>query len=294
MNSYLSPLVSCLVCKEVKSSKGIFSHIIAAHGSEERKKQFTGKGVNRLEKSNIIRKQKYFLKNLIKWKEYYSNPRICHCGNPHDWFTRNNKACSHSCGATLGSRTRSESGWTMSLDTRNLLRLRNKGKPAKNKKLEHSPVYQCVICKNFFPGNRKVCDNKNCRYENIKGRVGGYRINSTKNTRTFYNGTQFDSGSEATFAKLLDSHSIKWEKNISKKFTYIDISENTRNYIPDFYLPEYDQWIEIKGKYYYDEVNDNLKWKYFRETHKNSLEIIWSNDIKLPAVCTSHDLVLED
>jgi hypothetical protein len=30
-DKYLSPLVSCLECREIKSSKGIFSHFIAAH-----------------------------------------------------------------------------------------------------------------------------------------------------------------------------------------------------------------------------------------------------------------------
>lgn len=85
-----------------------------------------------------------------------------------------------------------------------------------------------------------------------------------------------DSGAELAFAQLLDKHNIKWTKNSSIWFEYIP----GKKYYPDFYLEEFNQWIEIKGKYYLRE-NDNLRW-----ASVPNLEVIWSNNIKLPAVCT--------
>lgn len=34
MTQYLSPLVSCLVCREVKSAKGLFTHILHSHDQQ--------------------------------------------------------------------------------------------------------------------------------------------------------------------------------------------------------------------------------------------------------------------
>lgn len=97
------------------------------------------------------------------------------------------------------------------------------------------------------------------------------------------------SGSEKQFAELCDKFSIKWVKNSTIFFTYANKNNKESKYYPDFYLEEFDIWVEVKGKYYFDEINDPLKWKAVK-----NIEIIWADDIKLPTVCTSHDLVLED
>jgi DNA-directed RNA polymerase subunit RPC12/RpoP len=59
--------------------------------------------------------------------------------------------------------------------------------------------------------------------------------------RIFYNKIKFRSGWEASFAQWCDSSGIKW-KYESKTF---DLGNTT--YTPDFYLPEFDCYIEIKG-----------------------------------------------
>lgn len=282
---YLSPSVSCILCREVKSAMGIFSHFIGAHGTEEEKKKFSGKGGGRKQNSSKSKQ-----KAMNKRNVYSENPKLCSvCGNPHKYESRKNKFCSRSCGAKHGNETRDKSMYEKLSNTLKSLNL----EPA-NKHGAKCNIFQCKICLNFFPGGktRKVCNNKDCRYKNLSGRRGGYRQNSTKRTQCVYNGIKLDSGAEKSFATLLDAHNIKWSKNISIKFAYTDKAGKKRNYYPDFYLSEYDLWVEIKGKYYYDEHNDPIKWKTLQNVHKKSLEIIWSTDIKLPAVCTSNDLVL--
>jgi hypothetical protein len=58
---------------------------------------------------------------------------------------------------------------------------------------------------------------------------------------TIYNDRQFRSGLEAIVAEMLDKCDIQWEYE-PKRFV---LSWTT--YCPDFYLPEFDIWLEVKG-----------------------------------------------
>lgn len=93
-----------------------------------------------------------------------------------------------------------------------------------------------------------------------------------KNTHVHikYNGTNFRSSWEANFAKWCDGSGIKWEYEKNKFL--LKIANNYCYYIPDFYLPEFDVYIEIKG--YWREVA-KLKCKAFFEQYKNKNLIIF-------------------
>tara|TARA_A100001011_G_C13954533_1_gene692644 strand:+ start:224 stop:532 length:309 start_codon:yes stop_codon:yes gene_type:complete len=77
-----------------------------------------------------------------------------------------------------------------------------------------------------------------------------------------------DSTWEVACAKRLDELGIKWMRNPSIKLKYITRSRRIRNYIPDFYLPDYDVYIEVKG-YWTDAARHKIK----------SVQI--NNDVKL-------------
>ena len=65
--------------------------------------------------------------------------------------------------------------------------------------------------------------------------------------KTEYNGIVFRSKTEAKFAKYFDDNNIKYEyENYIFKYKQNDGLEH--NYRPDFYLPEYDIFIEVKSK----------------------------------------------
>lgn len=59
-------------------------------------------------------------------------------------------------------------------------------------------------------------------------------------------GCYFRSSWEANFARILDYCNIKWEYEY-ERFVFPYSVDGVLSYQPDFYLPEYDSWIEIKG-----------------------------------------------
>ena len=118
---------------------------------------------------------------------------------------------------------------------------------------------QCLTCGKKFQGKRQ--GRRTCSIEcerHAPGRNGGYRLNSTRKIRSFYKGFWMDSGAERRFAELMDAHQINWIKNTKKAFIYRDKEGKQRKYYPDFYLPKYDYWVEIKGRWYRNK-NDELK-----------------------------------
>ena len=74
--------------------------------------------------------------------------------------------------------------------------------------------------------------------------------------RKLYNGILFDSSWEVEVAKYLDSQNIKWERP-TKGFLY-EWNNSLHTYYPDFYLLEYDRYIEVKG---FQREKDLYKWK---------------------------------
>lgn len=81
---------------------------------------------------------------------------------------------------------------------------------------------------------------------NINGRV----------KKVEYNGILLDSQWEADFAKYLDLNNIKWTRP-KKGIEYI-YNNMCKLYYPDFYLPDFDIYIEVKG---YIRDKDIYKWK---------------------------------
>ncbi len=81
---------------------------------------------------------------------------------------------------------------------------------------------------------------------NINGRVKKYD----------YNGIKLDGLWEVTVAQYLDRNNIKWERP-SVPFEY-EWKGEIHNYFPDFYIPEKDIYIEVKG---YEREKDKYKWE---------------------------------
>jgi hypothetical protein len=105
---------------------------------------------------------------------------------------------------------------------------------------------------------------------------GGYRPGSTKKNRSVYNGYVMDSGAERAFAIRCDELNIEWRKNKSIYFEYNDTTEKLRRYYPDFYLPQFDTWVEVKGKYY-KEIDKNFDAKL---KCVNNILLIYSTEIQ--------------
>lgn len=95
---------------------------------------------------------------------------------------------------------------------------------------------------------------------NINGKVKKYK----------YKNVSLDGTWELTFAQYLDKNNIKWERP-NKGIEYI--WENTTHiYYPDFFLVDYNIFVEIKG---FQTSRDIAKWKMI-----NNLIVIKQNEIK--------------
>lgn len=81
---------------------------------------------------------------------------------------------------------------------------------------------------------------------NVSGRVKTYD----------YNGFKLKGNWELIVAKLLDENNIKWTNKI-EPFSYF-WNNRCHLYFPDFYLIDFDIYIEVKG---YERERDRIKWK---------------------------------
>ena len=105
---------------------------------------------------------------------------------------------------------------------------------------------------------------------------GGLREGSGRGKKLWYESpiaglVYIRSSYELEYVKFLDKNNIKWKPN-HKKFPYI-FNNKTRNYYPDFYLIDSQEYIEIKG---YKTDKDLAKWKMF----PYKLTVLMKEDLK--------------
>jgi hypothetical protein len=81
--------------------------------------------------------------------------------------------------------------------------------------------------------------------------------NRGRTKQIIYKGIKFQGSWELTFFKWCEDKNITCERNI-EGFAYE--WNGTRTYFPDFYLPSYDSYVEVKG---YKTEQDDAKWKQF-------------------------------
>lgn len=96
-----------------------------------------------------------------------------------------------------------------------------------------------------------------------------------------FDGELYDSSWEIEFAKYLRKNNINFIRNNSTSFEYI-WNNDKHNYFPDFYLPDYDLYIEIKGLW---NERDICKWEQF----PNKLDIYDSKDLYELGIISSYD-----
>ena len=152
-----------------------------------------------------------------------------------------------------------------------------KGRPAWNKGIKKIKITICNICQREFehsPKRERILCSRECSAIYMAKKYSDGRFNGSNNpnygngeaiklahqrgayanrvlpnyTRgkgAFYNGVWMRSTWELGFAAALDALELHWQYE-PKRFHLID----GRYYIPDFYILEYDVWIEIKGHWY--------------------------------------------
>ena len=79
-----------------------------------------------------------------------------------------------------------------------------------------------------------------------------------RNKQVEYNGIKLNSTWELTVVNWLEENGICWERNTTGFQYYWEEKQSIHTYFPDFYLPEYDRFVEVKG---YETERDRCKWK---------------------------------
>jgi hypothetical protein len=172
------------------------------------------------------------------------------------------------------------------------LRLKEKGHPRGMLGKHHSKEY----CEKFK--NRVIEEWKNMTPEKLeKRRIKGTQtkikngtlnpnINSSNpysrtksGKREDLNNTFFRSAWEANIARYFNYVGIKWQFE-PKMFVFQDIKRGCVSYTPDFYLPDEDRWVEVKG-WMDDKSKTKLnRFKKFYPEEYAKLEIISAKEYK--------------
>jgi hypothetical protein len=86
--------------------------------------------------------------------------------------------------------------------------------------------------------------------------LGGFNM---RNKGFMYNGVKLDSSYEVAVAESLDYNSVKWRR--CARFQYTTPNGEQHYYTPDFYLPEYDIYLDPKNNFLINNTNPALGYK---------------------------------
>lgn len=151
--------------------------------------------------------------------------------------TQNPRFCSKSCSAKYNNRFRIRTESSKKKVSEKISNLRKLGLLKGGGRYRRSAVkfLNCRHCQKLFTsrGGRLTCSDFCMRSVCRKGKTH------------FYNGVVLDSNWELELAKWLDLKNIKWER--PKYIEWFD-GVKRRKYFPDFYLPEYDIYLDPKNR----------------------------------------------
>lgn len=239
----MSNKTSCIKCKKEFSVKGIHSHYLHEHGTPEEKQKMK-KGITPSISASRQKTQDLFENRIY---EYSKNPIKCSvCPNDLTYEERRNKFCSSSCAASFNNKKRlprSDESKKKTSDS-----LIGKKKIITNPKNYCKITFKekiCTCCKDRFilinSESRTTCSpecqRKNSTYRKI--------VHEYKNVSGEI--ILLESSWEVRIAEWLDVNKIEWIR--PKHIPWIDSTGKGRKYFPDFYLPEFDLYLDPKNSY---------------------------------------------
>lgn len=217
-------------------------------------------------------------------KEKYGSGRFCSCKCARAYSTKNItktkivlcNLCSN--GIEVDRRSRND------IVCNNCKKIRIK--KVRIKKLVSSVELVCEKCQTTFQWKniKRFCSKKcQCSYigsllKKNTSKMGGLRDGGGRTKIYEYinwlNEKMKLNNDEIKVAKILDVLQVRWGRNW-RGFDYIDLENNKRKYYPDFYLNDFDCYVEYKG-WVTDIINHKMSDALKRNKFK--LLIIYSND----------------
>jgi hypothetical protein len=193
---------------------------------------------------------------------YDLTPSLCkECDIAIPYAKRKNKFCCSSCAAKY---TNAKKDWSK------ITTGPTKGSVPKWY-VPKTLVKICAICGKYHPGGGNTC-SKECfsKYVSlqVRGKTGGNRDVNMPGTDSDGNHFYYDSGWEISLAKSLNINGVRWQR--PKRF----ILSDGRSYTPDFYLPDYDVFLDPKAKRPGHYRTSLLKIEMFEQEYGKSCLVI--------------------
>lgn len=153
------------------------------------------------------------------------------------------KFCSKSCSATFNNKKRAPRTVESKIKTSNTM----KGKSnlsAKNLELHPKwcgiKYHPCNYCGQIISNPKRKTCSKQCK-DSISS------VNGTLKRRLPYKGYIFQSSWEVIIAKFLDEQQVIWNQP-TKRIKWFDSTlQKDRTYLPDFYLPMFNYYLDVKN-----------------------------------------------
>lgn len=137
-----------------------------------------------------------------------------------------------------------------------------KNPETRRKRSEHIRKAQISLWKDEEYRN-KQCASFRKMWSNPEYRKA--RLNTFTNTRPYTRSdgsiVEMRSTYEVTCSEYLDDLGIKWEYEKGPYEIYYEDERTVHYYYPDFYLPEYGFFIEVKSDFYYNKCRKDVKTK---------------------------------
>lgn len=153
-------------------------------------------------------------------------------------------------------------------------------KPLTDEVKKHLSIKSKEFNKEYWTDENRQKQSKRM-LEVVKIHSGSYSSKNVcgRSKNVEYSGSMLNSTWEYKFINWCDTHDIKCTRNeIGFPYEW----SGSRTYYPDFYLPENDTYVEIKG---YERDRDRCKWKYFTGNlliiRKDEIKAIESNSFEL-------------
>ena len=239
MSNYTTFPCSCIVCKQLKTSKGIHSHYLIAHTEEGKARNRKNRLAGSLLGVEISRQNAQKIQN-----QYLENPSKCkQCDTNLVYNQRHNKFCSRSCSASFYNTDRKGVALDASVKQKisaSVLKF-NRENPYTGLKKLFCNVSFCCICNSVIQNKIVKTCSPECKFtlasNNMTERIKQNRRSNYRRDKKSYLEKSFETW-------LVDN-------NISLKYE----SEHTiRNHITqkwyfvDFYFPEINLIVELDGK----------------------------------------------
>lgn len=211
------------------------------------------------------------LKNKLKKTEYiknnYNNNKThCkHCNNSLPYEKRMNYFCSRKCSASFNSKSRIISEEQKLKTSKTLTGRKRTNIMTHNKSL--ITFLNCKICDSSFyirghsKWNYRMTCSTECRTKNMMNKRT-YQ-NGKRKTIYYFNKLQnkeviLESSWELTIAKLLDENNINWIR--PEPIKWIDTNNKDHLYYPDFYLTDYDLYLDPKNPYCMEKDKEKINY----------------------------------